>query len=103
MPRVSTQDQSLDAQLAALKQAGAVRISREKISSVRADRPQLAKLMASLGKGDILIVTKIDRFGAVDERTAQPHRRHCRSRGVAQVDLNSCQERRHCDQTSLSS
>jgi DNA invertase Pin-like site-specific DNA recombinase len=61
--RVSTQGQDLTAQLDALKAAGAATIYREKISGVRADRPQLAKLMAGLKAGDIVIVTKIDRLG----------------------------------------
>src|SRR6476620_491672 len=61
--RVSTQDQHLTGQLEALTAAGATTIYREKISGARADRPQLAKLMASLKPGDIVQVTKLDRLG----------------------------------------
>jgi len=61
--RVSTQDQDLSGQLEALKAAGATHVYREKISGARADRPQLAKLMAALTPGDIVVVTKLDRLG----------------------------------------
>ncbi len=60
--RVSTTDQNLDGQLAALKKAGATNIFREKVSAVRAERPQLNRLMASLRRDDVLLITKIDRL-----------------------------------------
>jgi DNA invertase Pin-like site-specific DNA recombinase len=61
--RVSTQGQDLTPQTEALKAAGATMIYREKISGVRADRPQLGKLMAGLKAGDMVVVTKLDRLG----------------------------------------
>jgi DNA invertase Pin-like site-specific DNA recombinase len=56
--RVSTRDQNLTGQIDALKAAGAGTIYREKVSGARADRPQLAKLMAGVKAGDFVVVTK---------------------------------------------
>jgi resolvase-like protein len=62
--RVITADQHLTGQIEALKAAaGATTIYREKISGVRADRPQLAQLMAALKPSDVVLVTKPDRLG----------------------------------------
>jgi DNA invertase Pin-like site-specific DNA recombinase len=60
--RVSTDGQTLDAQIAELKAAGAKRIFAEKQSGARSDRPQLRKALAALGEGDTLIVTRLDRL-----------------------------------------
>ncbi|MCP4780948.1 MAG: recombinase family protein [Hyphomicrobium sp.] len=60
--RVSTDGQSLDAQLDELKQAGCERVFQEKISGTRSDRQELAKVMAKLDEGDILIVSRLDRL-----------------------------------------
>lgn len=61
--RVSSESQDHAAQIAALKAAGAVRIYEEKVSGKnRSNRPELAKLLASLKADDVLIITRIDRL-----------------------------------------
>src|SRR5689334_13150316 len=60
--RVSTDGQSLEAQHAALKMAGAEKIFAEKISGAKADRKQLAKAIGALREGDVLLVTRLDRL-----------------------------------------
>jgi len=52
----------LTGQLEALTAAGATNIFKDKIRGARADRPQLAKLMALLQAGDLVLVTKLDRL-----------------------------------------
>ena len=60
--RVSTDGQSLDAQVRELRAAGAEQIYREKVSGAVTGRAQLQHAMASLGKGDVLLVTRLDRL-----------------------------------------
>jgi DNA invertase Pin-like site-specific DNA recombinase len=60
--RVSTDGQTLDAQIAQLKAAGAEKVFREKVSGARADRPELARLLRSLASGDRVLVTRLDRL-----------------------------------------
>lgn len=60
--RVSTEDQSTDSQLLALRQAGCSVIFEEHASGGDRDRPVLAKALASLKKGDTLVVARIDRL-----------------------------------------
>jgi DNA invertase Pin-like site-specific DNA recombinase len=60
--RVSTDDQHLDIQLQALKQAGCKRIFQEKISGARRQRPELAKMLEHLREGDTVVVWKLDRL-----------------------------------------
>ena len=60
--RVSTDDQQLDRQRAALRAAGCQRLYEEKISGARRDRPQLARLLQHLREGDVVVATRLDRL-----------------------------------------
>jgi len=60
--RVSTDGQTLDAQQATLIAAGAEKVFAEKISGAVTDRKALAKAIAMLGNGDVLLVTRLDRL-----------------------------------------
>ena len=60
--RVSSDGQSLEAQEDVLKAAGAQRIFAEKQSGMKTDRAALARCVASLKPGDLLLVTKLDRL-----------------------------------------
>jgi DNA invertase Pin-like site-specific DNA recombinase len=60
--RVSTDGQTLDSQIETLTKAGCAKIFSEKESGARTDRPQLARAIEVLDKGDVLIVTRLDRL-----------------------------------------
>jgi len=60
--RVSTDGQSVAAQMAALNAAGAGKVFREVASGARADRARLRKAIAVLQAGDVLMATRLDRL-----------------------------------------
>src|SRR5512134_536134 len=60
--RVSTEDQHLILQRAALKTAGCERIYEEKISGARRTRPELNRLLDQLRAGDVVVVSRLDRL-----------------------------------------
>ena len=61
--RVSTQDQTLDLQTDALKQAGCVQIFTDTTSGAKSERPGLQDAMSHLRAGDTLVVWRLDRLG----------------------------------------
>ncbi len=61
--RVSTNEQNTDLQRNALKGAKCDLILEDKISGKTRDRPGLKKALRTLGRGDTLIVWKLDRLG----------------------------------------
>jgi DNA invertase Pin-like site-specific DNA recombinase len=61
--RVSTEDQSLDLQLDALRQAGCERLYTDKASAAGIHRAGLSEARSQLREGDILVVWKLDRLG----------------------------------------
>ena len=60
--RVSTNGQSVAAQDAELRNAGCAKVYSEKLSGIRSDRPELAKVIKRLEPGDVLVVTRLDRL-----------------------------------------
>ena len=59
---VSTDDQNLTLQRAALKDAGCRRTFDEKVSGAKCDRPELARLMEQQRDDDVVVVTRLDRL-----------------------------------------
>jgi hypothetical protein len=60
--RMSTGDQDLRLQRAALKDVGCKRTFEEKVSGAKRDRPQLAKMIGQLRDDDTVVVTRLDRL-----------------------------------------
>jgi hypothetical protein len=60
--RVSTDGQSVAAQVADLNAAGAVKVFRKTASGTQTNRAQFAKAIEALEADDVLIVTRLDRL-----------------------------------------
>lgn len=60
--RVSTDGQSVDAQVRQLKAAGCKTVFREVASGAKTDRAQLRRLLDQLDAGDVVTVTRLDRL-----------------------------------------
>lgn len=61
--RVSTEDQSLDLQIDAMKKYGIDKVFTDKVSGKTTSRPGLDQCLEFLREGDTLIVWKLDRLG----------------------------------------
>ena len=60
--RVSSDGQSVDAQVRQLTKAGCKKVFREVASGAKSDRAQLRRLLDVLDAGDVLTVTRLDRL-----------------------------------------
>src|ERR1700757_3788799 len=60
--RVSTDGQSVEAQVRQLTKAGCAKVFRETASGVKTDRPQLRRALDRLEADDVLMVTRLDRL-----------------------------------------
>ena len=60
--RVSTEDQDLTLQRAALSGAGCKRVYEEKVSGAKRARPELTRMLDQLRAGDVVVVSRLDRL-----------------------------------------
>ena len=67
--RVSSKEQHLDRQLAALK--GVDKLFTDKLSGANTNRPELQKMLAYIREGDIVMVTELDRLGRNNQDLTQ--------------------------------
>jgi DNA invertase Pin-like site-specific DNA recombinase len=61
--RISTEEQTLNLQLDALKAAGCDQVFTDRVSGARAERPGLTTALGHLRDGDTLVVWRLDRLG----------------------------------------
>ena len=79
--RVSTIDQNPELQFDALEKAGCEKIFTDSASGTDRERPQLAKCLAYVRKGDVLLFWKLDRLARSTVHLGQIAET-CRAKGV---------------------
>ena len=60
--RISTDGQSVAAQVAELTKAGCTKVLREIASGAKTSRAQIRRLLGQLAAGEVLMVTRLDRL-----------------------------------------
>lgn len=96
--RVSTVDQNEARQMEALREEGVDRIYMDKKSGKDFNRPEYQKMIASLKKGDVLVIHSIDRLGRNYEEIIDEWRKITKEIGADIIVqdmplLNTCQNR----------
>jgi DNA invertase Pin-like site-specific DNA recombinase len=84
--RVSTRDQNLGLQIAALEKYGCNHIFQEKLSATARHRPELNRLWRELRPGDTLVIWKFDRL-VRNAREAFNRIHELEERGIALVSI----------------
>jgi DNA invertase Pin-like site-specific DNA recombinase len=97
--RVSTDGQSVEAQVRQLTKVGCKKVFRETASGAKTDRSQLRKALDQLDAGDVLMVTRLDRLARSTRdllntlATITDHKAGFRSLGDAWADTTSAHGR----------
>ena len=88
--RVSTKEQNLDRQIAALQEFGVptMQIYQEKLSGKDFERPVYQRLIKKLKPGDTLVIKSIDRLGRNYEEILEQWRILTKEKGAAIVVLD---------------
>ena len=76
---VSTDGQSVDAQVRQLTKVGCKKVFRETASGAQTDRTELHKVLPKLDEDDVLVVTRLDRHGNFSKSSpcGRADERHC--------------------------
>jgi DNA invertase Pin-like site-specific DNA recombinase len=70
--RISTDGQSVDAQVRQLTRAGCKKVLHEVASGAKTDRRRLRRALDQLGAGDVLMVTRLDRLARSTRNLLNP-------------------------------